>query len=124
MMKQLERKNQGTMIVPFTKADVGASSKVIAKFPVGTRIKVINVTVDEVFEAVGNTISLGVSGATTKFQNAVAMNAIVGNNSTLQHTVTDGTAELLMSIAGSVSATGAGDITIDYVLPSEYSVEY
>jgi hypothetical protein len=123
-MKQTERKNYGTMIVPFGKADVGASSKVIAKFPIGTRIKTVNATVDEAFADVGNTISLGVSGATTKFQNAVAMNAIIGNNSTLQHTVTDGTAELLMSIAGSVSATGSGDITIDYILPSEYSVEY
>ncbi|MDD2267475.1 hypothetical protein [Sulfuricurvum sp.] len=123
-MKQTERKNQGTMIVPLSNGNVGDSSVVIAILPIGTRIKNVNVTVDEAFTNADNTITVGVSGAASKFQNAFALNAVAGNNATRQHTITGTTTEIIMSVAGTASTTGVANVTIDYVLPTEYSVEY
>lgn len=123
-MKQTVRKNHGTMIVPFTKANVGASGVVIAKLPIGARIHSVNVTVDEAFSNADNDINVGVTGATTKFQSGFALDAVAGNTSTRQHTATEATQEVIMSILGAVSATGTGNVTIDYALPTTYSVEY
>lgn len=123
-MKQVIRKNHGTIIVPITKENVGDSGVIIAKLPVDARIHSVNVTVDEAFANADNTITLGVAGTTSKFQNAFALNALAGNTSTRQHSTAVGTDEILMSVAGTASATGAAVVTIDFALPTEYSVDY
>lgn len=123
-MKQVEFKNQGTMIVPVTFANAGASGLAIAKLPRGTRIKNVNVTVDTLFNGTTPTITLGVAGATTKFANAFTLAAVGGVNSVMQHTVTDATAEVLMSLSAAGATAGSGNVTIDYTLPTHFSVEY
>lgn len=123
-MKQIERKNHGTMIVPLTIADITASGKVIAKLPIGTRIHSVNVTVDEVFNGTTNTITLGVTGTTTKFHSALTLASVAGATSTRQHTTAETTAEVLLTIAAAGATTGNATVTIDYALPTEFSVEY
>ena len=123
-MKQVEHKNQGTIIIPITIANIGASGIAIAKLPKGARIKSINVTVDEVFNGTTNTITLGVAGTTTKFHSALTLASIAGANSVRGHTATDTASEVLMSIAATGATTGKADITIDYTLPTQFSVEY
>lgn len=122
-MKQIERKNHGTMIVPVTFSNSGAASLAIAKLPKGTRITNVNVTVDTLFNGTTPTITLGVTGTLAKFANAFTLAAVGGVNSVLQHTVTDTTAEVLMSVPAT-STAGAATVTIDYALPTDYSVEY
>jgi hypothetical protein len=124
MMKQTEHKNQGTIIVPITIADITASGKVIAKLPRGARIKTVNVTIDEVFNGTINTITLGVAGTTAKFHSALSLASLAGTDSTRQHTSTDAIPEILMTIAAAGATTGIGNITIDYALPTQFSVEY
>lgn len=123
-MKQIEHKNHGTMIVPLTIADITASGKVIAKLPIGTRIHSVNVTVDEVFNGTTNTITLGVTGATTKFHSALTLASVAGATSTRQHTTEATTSEVLLTIAAASATTGKAVVTIDYALPTQFSVEY
>lgn len=123
MMKQTEYKNRGTMIVPVTFANSGAASLAIAKLPKGARVERVNVTVDTLFDGTTPTISLGVAGSLTKFTNVFTLAAVGGNNSVMQHTITDATAEILMSVPAT-STVGAANVTIDYVLPTHFSVEY
>ena len=123
-MKQVMRKKHGTIIVPITKADVAFSGKVIAKLPIGARIHSVNVSVDEVFNGTTNTITVGVAGATTKFQSAFSLAALAGNTSTRQHAVASGTEEILVTIAATGATTGAAVVAIDFALPTEVSVEY
>jgi hypothetical protein len=49
---------------------------------------------------------------------------VAGATSTRQHTATGATQEVLLTIAGTAATTGKADITIDYALPTEVSVEY
>jgi len=123
-MKQTERKNHGTIILPLTIADITASGKAIAQLPIGTRILSVNVTVDEVFNGTTNTITLGVTGTTTKFHSSFSLASIAGANSTRQHTTAETTAAVLLTIAAAGATTGKATVTIDYALPTEFSVEY
>lgn len=122
-MKQIERKNHGTIIVPVTFSNSGAASLAIAKLPKGTRITNVNVTVDTLFNGTTPVITLGVAGALTKFANAFTLAAVGGVNSVMQHTATDAAPEVLMSIPVT-STAGAATVTIDYALPTNFSVEY
>jgi len=123
-MKQVVRKNHGTIIVPLTKDNVGDSGVVIAKLPVGARIHSVNVTVDEVFNGTTNTITLGVAGTTSKFHSTFSLASVAGATSTRQHTAAVGTEEVLLTVAGTEATTGKADVTIDFVLPTEVSAEY
>lgn len=124
-MKQIIRKNHGTIIVPITKDNVGDSGVIIAKLPEGARIHSVNVTVDEAFDGTtANTITIGVAGTTNKFHNALSIASVAGATSVRQHTAAVGTQEILMSVGGSTATTGKADVTIDFALPTEVSVDY
>ena len=123
-MTQREYDKHGTFIIPVDYSSVGGGDIVIAKLPLGAHIHSCNVTVDEVFNGTDNKITVGVVGTLNKFQNAFSLAALAGNTSTRQHTCGDTTKEVIMSIEGSTATAGKATVTIDFVKPSHYVVEY
>lgn len=122
-MRQYKYNKVNTIELEISKADVGASGVVVARLPEGARILGVNVTVDEAFDgATANTITVGVAGAVDKFQSAVSLASVSGNNSARQHTVTDTTKDVIMSIAGTTATTGSGTVTVLYRDPSKYVI--
>ncbi|MDD2290670.1 MAG: hypothetical protein PHV52_00190 [Aliarcobacter sp.] len=100
----------------------GAASVIdICSLPVGTDVA-INITVDEVFNA-GSTIKIGTNLEDDKFVNSFSVAAIGGKNSEIRFTTTEAEKEIKAVINQNTTA-GACTVKVDYVLPTNYEVNY
>lgn len=93
----------------------------ICSLPVGTDVA-INVTVDEVFNA-GATIKIGTNLSSSKFVNGFSVAAIGGKNSEIRFTTTEAEKEI-KAVINQNTTTGACTVKVDYVLPTNYEVNY
>jgi hypothetical protein len=122
-MRQYAYNKLSVIETEITTSDVGASSVVVARIPEGARVVGINVTVDEAFDGVtANKVNLGVVGDLTKFQNAFSLASLSGVNSVRQHTATETTMDVLMSVAGTVATTGKATVCVFYRNASKYVI--
>lgn len=123
-MTQREYDKHGTFIIPVDYTQVGLGDVVVARLPMGAHVHAVNVTVDEAFNGTDNKITVGVAGTLNKFQNAFSLAALAGNTSTRQHNVAETTKDIIMSVSGTTATAGMAYITVDFVKPSHYVVEY
>lgn len=93
----------------------------ICSLPVGTDIK-INVTVDEAFNA-SSTIKIGTNLVDNKFVNAFDIAAVGGKNSEIRFTTTE-TEKEIKALINQNTTVGACTVKVDYVLPTNYEVNY
>ncbi|MBE0498573.1 MAG: hypothetical protein IBX43_04950 [Campylobacterales bacterium] len=111
--KNREIRDTGTISFVVTSADVGKTYDFMGIVE-GFRVTDVNVTVDEAFANVDNTISVGIEGDLVRFVPATAANAIKGiafNNR--QFTAVQPMA-IVCDLLGTASATGSATVTVSY----------
>lgn len=108
-----EARNFGRISIELTGADV---SKTIdfAGILAGFRILDVNVTVDEAFANVDNTISVGIEGTVDKFVAVTAVNAIKGIGFNNKQFTAANTTAIVADVIGTASATGKATVTVLY----------
>ncbi|MDT8337573.1 MAG: hypothetical protein RQ763_00095 [Sulfurimonas sp.] len=111
--KNREIRDNGTVTFVVKGADVGKTIDFMG-IADGFRIVNVNVTVDEAFANVDNTISVGIEGDLVRFIPATTANAIKGigfNNRQLSATQS---MAIVVDIIGTASATGSATVTVEY----------
>lgn len=93
----------------------------ICSLPVGTDVA-INITVAEAFNA-SSSIKIGTNLVDNKFVNAFNLAAVGGKNSEIRFTTTESEKEIKAVINQNTTA-GACTVKVDYVLPTNYEVNY
>lgn len=93
----------------------------ICSLPIGTDVA-INVTVDEAFDA-SSTIKIGTNLVDNRFVNAFNISAVGGKTSEIRFTTTD-TEKEIKAVINQNTTVGACTVKVDYVLPTNYEVNY
>jgi len=118
-----ERRTSGTITFPIVGSDAGNTIDFMG-IAGGFRILDVNITVEEAFDAAGNTIEVGIEDDTDMFVPATAMNEVKGigfNN--FQYTAPKSMA-IVCDVKGTASTAGKATITVVYAKQAEARQEY
>lgn len=111
--KNREIRDNGKVSFVVKGADVGKTIDFMG-IAEGFRVVNVNVTVDEAFANVDNTVSVGIEGDLVRFIPVTTVNAIKGigfNNRQLSATQS---MAIVVDIIGTASATGSATVTVEY----------
>lgn len=111
--KNREIRDSGTVSFVVKGVDVGKTIDFMG-IAEGFRVIGVNVTVDQAFANVDNTISVGIEGDLVRFVPVTTANAIKGigfNNRQLSATQS---MAIVVDIIGTASATGSATVTVEY----------
>lgn len=121
--KQREIRTQGAISFGVTGADVGKTYDFMG-IPAGFRVIDVNVTVDEAFTNVNNTISVGIEDDLVRFVPATAVNAVKGVAFNNRQLTASKVMSIVTDIAGDASVTGKATINVVYAKLADSRQEY
>jgi hypothetical protein len=108
-----EIRDKGTIVYPFTGADVGKTIDFMG-IGEGFRVVNVNVTVDEAFANADNKVSVGIEGDLVRFIAQTTVNSIVGFGFNNRQLTALKPMAIVLDVVGSISAIGAGSVTVMY----------
>ena len=121
--KDREAVDFGRAEITVTYDDVGSTID-FAGIVGGFTIVDANVTVEEAFENVDNTISVGLTGSLEKFVTKTAVNAVKGLGFTNIQYKADKPTSIYVDVKGSASTTGKAVVSIVYSKNASSRTDY
>ena len=121
--KHRENRDRGSVSFEVLAGDVGKTYDFMG-IAEGFRVTDVNVTVDEKFDSVDNTISVGIEGDYNRFVADTPVNAVEGIDFNNRQLTATQSMAIVVDVVGPVSSAGKATVTVSYKKPALSKQEY
>lgn len=121
--KNRERRETGRVSFDVVAGDVGKTYDFMG-IAEGFTVTDVNVTVDEAFANLDNTVAVGIEGNYNRFITATAVNAVKGISFNSRQLTAPQSMAIVVDVVGTASATGKATVSVAYSKLASSKQEY